>query len=647
MPFFLIAKRVFADTGLFQQEALDKGSECNMAEEQLSKTGTAAYFESSIVTWEEKTGPIAGNAAEVSDEGAFQRRESGRLEKVPHLPLPLQRLKSLLIVLLCVSFLTAVLKKRAALTKQDEDRMRETRARLKKIEVLLSAAEKLSIAVNTEEARNLMKTLRGCLAKKDTGTAERRNIEKVEASLANALKALRRLHQAALKKADAIVQADRAVPELSTLGFSRDEVDEALLNYEQRCMQPTVCPLIKTYRSLLKSAAALPKRIQAIASRLSFQRPFENEADEDVLLSTAAAFEALRATSACRKRLANVGQEMSNAVLEGVKLSFITSRERALLYIKGEVQLLGLRCALKKNAAIAGKGFAPAQPSDTGTGEVAWAAVEKSLTNVEALLAQLRSNVEALRKSTSLVVAALTARESFETEKNARSLLLKCFELNDLLRSNPQFLDGEAFLMAKHMGISNAEAVRRESELLKKSLQKMLKILGEGNDSFSPTRSSAFNKFLTVTFIEQAKATAAVAEMRRQNTAKVLESLKKAKGVSGALEDLTKLSMNCFYQTVDRGRLHGFELSARLLAFLVDDVEHWTTQADSMASQISQLPGCERSKFKNLQQEFNAARKNVEDARTLTAAASAAAHMRAHLLAMQELLFPATTENQS
>lgn len=644
ISFFLAAEQVFAQSGLFQEEAsydLPSYAETRTVEAEHSSTNPASSFRGDSVAWEESTNQTAERATRLPDQTIFNERGLGQYKEASSFRVLFRKLGAFCAVLLCVGLLTTAVRRRAAAIESGEERIKKIESRLQKVKALLPAAEALASVVGSEESHKLLKTFREIVGENDFAAENARGVRTAETSLADALKTLRTLHQVALQEAGGIVRADRSVPELSTLGFPRNAAEEALVALEGRSELRTTRPLIRTYRSLLENCAALAERVQSIAERLSSQRPFESEEDKKVLLSTASAFGVLRATTASRKRLADFGQEIGSAVVEGVKLTFAEYHEQVLLDFEREFQVIELCSALRKNAA---EGSAAAQVSSADARELPFDGVEEGIRDAKALLTQLRLSAEELRASTSLPVAAATSEKLFDAEERARGLLRKWSQVKDSLSDLPADLDDQSRLMALQMGISNAAFVQKEYEHVTQSLQRVRERMNIVWHELPET--AVLSQVMVTDLTENAEATTLIAKERALQTDTILRNLKKEKDARAAVEELMNISVNGLFQNMDRRHLNSLELSCQLVTFLEDDVSLNITQAGSMASEIFRLYGHETREYKELQERFTAARRGVKKARNLLEAANAAAEMSAHLFSMQQLLLPVSEGDQ-
>lgn len=647
--FFLAVEQVCARAGLFQKGksySLPPSAQTHAVNTQHTESGTTTSSKSTLVTGE-KSNKGTAEDANTSNEVTPEERGLSGFRKAISFSIPFRRLSLFSAVLLIVCLNAALTTQAAAPAEQDDDRLKELKARLGRVKALLPAAETLALAVDSEEAQNLLKTLRNSIGEKDTETQEAEEVERLETSVAKALRTLRSLYHAALKEADAIMQVDRLAPGLPTLGFTPEAIEHALVDIEALSEQQVTRPLIRTYRSLLRNGAVLTNRIQKFVEKLNLQRPFQSEVDEEVLFSTACALEALRATSASRKRLTHVGQELAKVVIEGVKLGYVQYHERALLDIEGELQLIHLRFLLRKKAADASKGSAVASPLRANEKEGSLDDIKNAIKSLGTLMTELRSYVKELRASTWLPHVAAMSNKLHNGRQEASALLVKCSQIEDSLYELPTVLDKKSHLLAVQIGTSNAQSVQKEKGRLTQSLQKLREMMTDDDSKkVSARKLEVLSELMFTSLIKTGEDIAFEADKRTSRILRGVENLKKVKDVWAAVDELSETRRECLSQRLDKGKLDTLELGAQLVMFLESDVSHSITQVDKLSPRACRLSGDVTHKYKKLRGQFIAAKGGVKNAWTLLEAANAAADVRSHLSAMEELLLPTNEVDQ-
>lgn len=636
---FFAADKIFAGSETFQPEKSHDGGPQENAGilEEASHLCDISMSSCNVITWEESPNKTAANDAKAWSISIPNRRGLS-LSSI----FPKSFLSVVLVVLLCAGLLNAAKKTREAPEELDEEKITEIDAEFEMVKALLPAAKSLALVVNSEKSHNLLNTLETIVGQNNiVATQEARKHQARETFFPDALRILRSLHDAALVEADAIVQADKRIPELSTLGVPPRPGEDALLAIEEKSERVATRPLIRTYRSLVKDTAALQEHIQVVAEQLSSQQfLLENEENGgELLLSTAAAFQTLRSTSAYRKRLIEVGEELGKNVIEGVKLKFAGYYEQAVVNIEGHLQAMLLRLFIRRNAVEANErsGSGALQLLGTYEEKVSLDALENGIRDVEAVVTQLHAHANELQTSNSLSVAAERGGKLIDGERNALALLTRCSQIEKSLPELPSNFDNETRLMALQMANDNVDLVFEESQRLKQSLQRLEELLNDDLEEGLPWKPDALNEVLITNVIKEAKAISSEAEKRIRSTKLKVKNLAEIKDAGAAVGELTATSIDGLFQVLDRGILNLLELGAHLIVLLEEDVSISSTQVHNIASQISRLPDHKVREYENLRRQFDAAKGNIKNAQTLLEAANAAADMRAHLFAMQRL----------
>lgn len=510
----------------------------------------------------------------------------------------------------------------------------QTRARLEAIRELLPAAARLAAALDSPESQRLLTIVQKSVGQLEMDPAK---VPDIKASLQSGLKALRSLHQDAIERAEAIMEADKFLPGPAEMGPWEQTSTEALLGGEQGPEGTAVSPLMTNLRSFHQIAVKMSRRLADVHARMSVLRTFKGERDGQLLLATAAGLEALLATNEAKQHAVTVAQHLRESVSGGVEALFLVQRENALYELQQKFEVMRLVANLAKSKT----------GEETSGDTESLQEVEGGIEEVTRLVARLCSECKRIRERATAVEMLAAVPQIERLEERAVELIDTLWEDSVVLPGLPDRLDSstkklvEAIAQRAHQRVTSEVASVKESlRQIAESGRNALPGLRNPSESDDEARTGSNGNDL----MTQIGMITNAVERLADAAAHSLDYLMQSDELTSSLEQIRKI--------IEFARWIGDEKQKALLlqgycvqaAGLERDMTYSNSLAARAASRVLGPSRPEKQELEKLQRQFEAARTAAMQAQTLHEGATAVAAMRAHAEAMDEIVHAYTME---
>lgn len=648
--------------------------------EQDTQAHPLSSLDSSLVSSEGTVGPPAGTAsstvapAEGSAEGPGSRAAHG-VSPRRHFPWGLSVLLALLI---CVSLLTVNLKQpsvhkadirtEAAATETPsaevpkepesakgeepiaeplegpqvatEDRTAEICARLEKVRGLLPVAKKLASLVAWTESKQLLSRVQESVGALEAQPAETQDSKNLEEALENGLDALRKLHEAAIERADAIMQTEISRSASGLMGLDVEEAPEAISEIDEEIEAETVRPFMTFLHSLHERDDGLCCLLGNVRVRLSKGGRFADEQDERLLQAAAEGLEFLYAASESRTQVIRTSEILHKSVFGGLRDLFCMERHEVFMQLYEALALLHLFADLERAGERATRDAAETASPPDAEEQTPLNTLERGLREVAELLPQLSAEAEVMGTATTPVAVFAANARAERLEKQARSLLEMCWKTAGTLPNLPERLS------MTHRQVVMRAALSAHKHVVSKAntVKGILSDIAESTSKAAPGRHPStahdtqhLNASIRAALLASAGEAADQANMVARDAEELVQILKQLDQLKPTMEYLQRLTRNAIRIGEEEEKVRLLLQRSRLLSFLESDMNYGAIVASRAGSHEVDLSSPVYQKMADLQRQLNAALTAAEKASTLMEAADTVAAVRRHADALQYL----------
>lgn len=524
-----------------------------------------------------------------------------------------------------------------------EDPTAEIRARVENVRGLLPAAKRLGAAVDSVQAKKLLRRVQETVGALEAEAAEVGNSKRFEAALEVALQAFGSLHQAAIEQAKAAAKLDSPPLPFAVMEPWGDDAAGAMPDLEQEIASETMRPFMTSLRSVHQSILKLSQRRSELHSRLSTGRHFVGEDDGHLLTSAASDFGLLRATTEAKRRATEAAEELKEGILDVIRTSLLARRENAWLLLRKDMELVEVYAALEVDARGTDEDSGgAASPTAFARGN-SMERLQSMIEEVETLLLQVGSDNQSVRTKDTVEHVAAAAERATVTEMQAAALLARCWEVADSLPGLPEHLNSIATQMLRDISQRIQRRARSDNNLVQGVVEEIQETSAEFfpgmGDPSTTIKKQNLRLSLVVDLMKKVTEVVHRAETRTKEAEETVQALRRVTRLQPALEQTSKARASLIALAMLKEEAFLFRLSYHLMAFLEKEVDYTTTLAALAASYKFGAPCPEKEQLKGLQAQLKAAKTAVEEAKTLTEAAEAVARMRAHAEAMDDVVY--------
>lgn len=516
----------------------------------------------------------------------------------------------------------------------------QTEARLEKVKGLLPAAERLASAVATDKSTQLLTTLQEIIRATDL-TTPATDSEELEGNLKGALRALRKLHEAAIKRGSEILQASKFLHPIPPLSHFIDEDLGTQIGNEEIRKNVLEGFFVRSYQGIFRSATRLYRRFTDAGRRLGADRRFESEEDGGVLMDAALTVEALSSTTKDLRQLSSLAAHVEKALHAETKALLTMEHEKTIRALKVELQMHRLYASLVKDA-LKDLENSSAHTISADKLTTALSDMGANLVITGLFLNQAETETLKLGDSPTLPFAIKASRQADALEAQAERSLQKCstgreafsdLELQLNLRGS-QALKEIADKMVQRVKMLN-EKIQHSATHVKSRFAGHFEDSGVGGKGKTQHLNPAIIKRLLQTLDDIAhRGGACVAEATAlQEKVKGLSTMCAARAAISSLGTLMR--------TQEMGRIVACESAFRLCQIDSFEVEvrlliHQVAHA---ALHDSHLSTSEKQKYAEAKESFNAATRAAGEAENPLDAIGAVDAMRQHTITMGNIFF--------
>lgn len=307
-----------------------------------------------------------------------------------------------------------------------DSRLAATRDRLMRVKGLLPTAAKLANAADSAEAQKLFEMVQGTVSRGLLAAQLGRDTTRLEPCLTTALMALQRLHAVAREKAAKLLIGDRFLQALPELGLWESDVVMAASDLQGDVVRQTVEPFLKTIRSLQQNSETLYKRVGTVGTWLRTRREFEDEGDEETLLTAAVNLEYLYNTSEARRHLFKIAEQVHKSTVDAAKALMMAERDDVVWQINEQLNVLRMQTVMEMNKTKRDDALVQDGSYNVRAKQTRLEALQHQMDLVLLLSAQLRAEGRALQASSTLQAVVIHNANAKKVEERAVPLLKDC-----------------------------------------------------------------------------------------------------------------------------------------------------------------------------------------------------------------------------
>lgn len=502
--------------------------------------------------------------------------------------------------------------------------------RLGNLKELLAAAESITSAVGTDEAKVLLRTIKENAAIKER--EKQLDTDTLFFAVRNSFGAVRRLHEVAIEHAAQIAKNFKRVDAVSPkLQVSSEEFFFDSVAGKQR-ERDLLISLKIVSKSLCDDKEQSTRRFHETYAQISTARVFKDEGDRDKLVAAAAGLHRLIAIRTAQERALGIAEAIEEQGLAAVKTLVTGNRMKFCQKTKIERAMASAQLRVAIDRLSKKIGLADERNAALSAGRI--------LREVQISLDSLRAGTMNIMESKSLYEVKRVADEGLEKQQEITKALQVCSEIVAdlcLVGGADQRLRLFEIELMSSPACKAHQVVKEEMADLRKQAERLRALCA----LYGLHKSSDNGFFFSETAIDAVSSEAKEIESRAECFLKKYEdamnSLKGDLTFSDASINIEILSHSIAGIIEAKKDFQVLETSLKLFEILRDDIEDTTTRAAIATSDAFKLSTSDAEQLQRRWSLLTALYRGATAANSLEEAAKSAVTMRALVKEMERL----------